>query len=675
MERPHRLSESGRVGSPGKENLHDQDPMSVVHRTQQAALRFYDVQLWSNVTRKLNDAELLLKIGRKDLALQHVAITRKFIADCNGTEAMILACQDTEEIIRHWPAPVPRSPQSSPRRRHSASRLQSPATSSQRIDSLDSDGLFARLMAELQAGPDTPSTHTSQQQTVQSPPLLPDGASTNTSTESNGSFEGIEAVLPRLRHGSSALRAQSSQPLAPTRQIEAIRPDTVQMVNGWGAQLPNSPSSFKNSEEASPRRHSFPYASPQLPDSPSARNARKASIHALPQPLLAHDSRPPLDASASAVDSTSNYSRRLSQDETSTILSDTPSLTKLASQIQSNPFIEGQSLVASRVRKLSIEDPASEQLLTGAPSAPGHPDSPPCSPLSQTFTPDDLPPEPASGSSPPGAPLGRRVLPPLLLDTLGRPSGHTSTLQPDPASSPHMPSPLREEFSASDHAPAPKDGKEETTLVSPTQVVFRKPTFSSRIPRPARRNSQSSTPTSPTSPAHNSAGPFTSTSTTSSSGKPHQDTPDHQPPSPTSTPVAISTDTSALPSVSQAASIPTRTTAASASSISSSSSASTRPRKRDSLSRVSRMAAQLEHREETHGSRSPSSSPVAARPPWQMPGRGMGKTATMTGPGSGAGVGTKNGAKGTTRRNSEQAGFGKWREEMVHGGSGAAQSQ
>ena len=661
MNIPSRGTGSAQEYSPPKEANRDDDPSSALDRAFQALSRVqgapdrvyqafsraHDAQLWHFVMRQLQHVELFLILRRKDLAIRSLAATRKFCDDFKGTEAMYHACQDTEDIIRHWPGSAADARRSSLRRRHSASRLESPKLSHQNAERVDSpEILFERLMLEVQTGAETPCTPSSQQQPLQTPfeYTQQEATPSHSSPKSEGSFEPIEVILPRLRQGGK-WKDESSQPVAPSHYIETMRPDTAQLFNGWEAHLPNSPSSFKDSEEPSPRRHSFPYASPHNLGSPSLRKARKASIHSQPQPLIGHEPGSLSNAPVSAWGSASNYLRRPSQNETSSVLSDTPSLTKLASQIHTNHFTEGQSIIGSRVRKLSIDDSTSEALSTGNPSLSENPDSPPRSPLSQTFTPEDLQPEPVAGPSSPHLPQGRKGPPPPLLNTISRQSGSAS-------SSPHNPSPLREEFSASERAPA---SKEEAS--SPAQEALHRRTPSSRIPRPTRRSSQPSSPILPTALAHES---INSPPAPTASANPHVH--EHPPLSPTSTnqtgPVLV--DTPISPSTSSAATATANTSATTPSHASPPSA----HRRRNTASRVSRMAAQLEDKSPsaiaaTAASRSNASAttaatahPSSARPPWQMPGR------TMT-------RGTANG----------QAGFVKWGREMVHRGPGPGPGQ
>lgn len=575
----------------------------------QAMLEHYDLSLWSSLRSRLRRTEFFLAFGRKDLAWKWLANTRAFCDEYKGTEAMERACQDTEDIIRHWPLQQTMAHGAKLQRRVSDSQI---GTQSQRTRRSDSNGsLFDRLMKDVQTVKKDPRA--TQSPPASKPPSfhLVDRsshvrfASLPSAGASNGQFESIDTLLPRLRE-SGMKHPEHTQQASPSLVNGQARPKTIDRVNGWGRQLPNCPSQFKDSEEASPRRRSFPQASPTLPAPPPAqRSARKASIHSIPQPLL-HEANPepqsPSNSVASADISASNYSRRQSQDESSTVLSDTPSLAKLASQIHPNPFLEAESPIASRIRKLSTEGPFSIAISTTWFPRSEQPESPSRSPLSQTFTPDDVQPDLPSKT------LRGKTPPPLALNTLHRPSASSN-----PASSwPHTPSPLREGFSLVD-LPQP-----QLKEVPKRSVARHESTFASRIPRLTARtvkppapvaldNTPIRAPAPSTPDIAGDARPTKQTGTKTSAFFSHAAALGRPPPTATVQQQQPPSHPQAQP---PAATAPPPT-----------------PRRRDTSTRVSQMAMRLDTMVPPR--RTATGPPNGkARPRWQVPGKTTAKAAT-----------------------------------------------
>lgn len=347
-----------------------------------------DDSLYVGVLDEVRRSRTCAQHGHYDLALKHLREAISLCDDYDGCSALWEACRILENELAL--AKASSNHQRPSKRRRAISVQDSRQSHPTRISpASDADPLFGLLLAETQHQYAAPSdARDSQQGSLRRSQSLSDaqsGRSNKRSMSGNPvrasalNFIGIDDFLRRLKQGLIKSK--------PTSRIdEALK----ERVAGWQAHQPRSPSSFKNSEESSPRRHSFPVASPPVsPTSVSIRD-RKGSTHGTLQVIQSsplQEPNSPIEDIASY--SGSDYSRRRSQDETSTALSDTPALSKLIDHVHSNPFVESNNTIVTKIRRLSADIPALTPLTV--PASPTHETSEPTvpSPLRESFVADE----------------------------------------------------------------------------------------------------------------------------------------------------------------------------------------------------------------------------------------------------------------------------------------------
>ncbi|ETN45136.1 uncharacterized protein HMPREF1541_10013 [Cyphellophora europaea CBS 101466] len=611
-----------------------------------------DTILEGCVTRELRRAEISLDHERLDLAVDHVRNARAYCKDFEATEQVWRLCRNMEALLRHWALQDKTVYLTEPTKTHSIPLPEAAAPFCAPSVRIDSDvSLFARLMREVQQRNGTPAPGSPVQESPQLPPPpartsldQEAGIRDPASSSSSGSFEGIDELLPRLK--SSPL-AQAPRLRPEPAVFELSTTNAAARISKWYDSHPRSPSLFKNSEVPSPRRHSFPIASPGLPPSPtSPRHERKRSLHIHLNVLAESEPRSRAETLASTDDSASNYSQKKSQGEMSTALSDTPALTKLVDDLQSNPFAARESAVAQIVRKLSLESPSALGPVDSSSVDNEHGDVLPPSPLRVAFGPEDLPTQLNQAPSlQPRSPASQNTPPPLPLQTHSRLTLSLQLGAGNAAGSPTRASPLRETSFF------PESGPKVTRHKPPP--LTRRAVPHSRLPRPMK---QSSGPVTASNPAISSSAAswaptyaFTLTSSPQAITTPPAKS-FRPPPNPP------------LDTISQRRPLPGQYAA-----NSSPSTPSTRARRNASI-RVSKIAARFEHelrlgKPKTAGIDTPKVSrnvpkaqgsdmyklsrsvPNAERPPWQIPGNQGRPPVATTAP-------------------QRPAGFARWASEM-----------
>lgn len=435
-----------------------------------------DTMLGNAVYAEIERCQICLDCERRDLAQRHLQCCWEFCDEFDASQKLRNEVQDLEDEFHHRDHSASKIPLRRPGRTWPRVPVdpQSPQLVSASPPISDDSRLFLKLMSEVQRVPSASGVEqsndasgTPERTVADEAPELEHGPVRTNTLESTASFVGIEKLLPQLRQAAD--RAVEST----ETQQDQTRARVMEKVVDWQSQhLPQDPKAFKGSEEPSPRRHSFPVASPTSPSSPISGHTRKRSVHTPPQPIATAFPEPSSPTSSTqSHESASDYSRRRSHDETSTVLSDTPSLLKLAGQIHTNPFGEtSSSPVVERVRRLSVDSPALAPLDT-SPSPthdPSEPTSP--SPLRESFNADEV--KALAGSSEADSdPNDGQFIPslqPHRRPSMSSPSTNSKTV-------PSQPSPLRESFSFP---------------VQPLNLARRTPT--SRLPQP-RENASATT--------------------------------------------------------------------------------------------------------------------------------------------------------------------------------------
>ncbi|KPI38472.1 uncharacterized protein AB675_4294 [Cyphellophora attinorum] len=388
-----------------------------------------DDMLYVGVLEEVRRARASWEAGRNNLALKHLREAVSLCNDYDGSSQLWQACRNLEnELNRLHVVPAPTSPHK--RRRASSAQHEPPPNSHktsdagtidtlwQRLDAATkqpmlsdyrvsiantADTLYEKLIADTKVPMPSDQTSIRRNSLRRTRSLSHAGDSIPNSfsaswnpyrmSTSTSAFTGISEFEARQRAGLHAqterrqtARSETGRSISRDNEFEALK--------RWQGQLPQSPSHFKNCEDPSPRRHSFPVASP--PSSPSSvwssvsTHTRKRSIHSTPKHLKSSSLQIESSDKPDSSDSASDYStRRSSLDETSTVLSDTPSLSKLSEHIHSNPFAESNSTITSRIRRLSTEiSPLAPLTIPGSLS---HESSEPIvrSPLREAITADD----------------------------------------------------------------------------------------------------------------------------------------------------------------------------------------------------------------------------------------------------------------------------------------------